>query len=74
MRKGFLYVITTTSTISSIVNHVYDSTSVFLFEKKVEEKFEGTKGVIRSRQSKNRQYYSQNKKDMQWHTEHYVEN
>ena len=40
----------------------------------ISDKIEETKGVTRNRQSKNRQYNGQNKKEMQWHTEYYIEN
>jgi len=36
------------------------------------ERFEGTKGVIRSRKSKDRKYNGQNHK--QWCTKHHTEN
>jgi hypothetical protein len=41
------------------------------------KKFEDTKGAIRNRKSKNRQYNDQKKKrqkDKQWYTKHYTEN
>jgi hypothetical protein len=38
------------------------------------EKFEDTKGVIRSRKSKDRQYNDQKKKEKQQSTIHYKEN